>query len=148
MFVKPDYSKGPLPDVRRRLARFFWDGTSKGELRFPRCRSCGRFHFYPQVLCRYCQSKNIEWTTVSGRGEVISWIILRHAFIPEFEDRLPLIVILVEFKDAPGIRLISNLIQCSPEQVYFKMPVEVVFHKVNEDVTLPLFKPIQGKSYL
>ncbi len=50
---------------------------------------------------------------------------------------------LLEFDDAPGLRLVNNIIECDPKDVYFGMPVEVVFHRINEEVTLPLFKPIR-----
>jgi len=39
-----------------------------------------------------------------------------------------------------GPRLISNVIDCSVDQVKIGMPVEVVYEE-NEDYTLPKFRP-------
>jgi uncharacterized OB-fold protein len=52
-------------------------------------------------------------------------------------------VALVEFEEAPGLYLVSNLVGCQPEEVYIGMPLEVVFQRVNDKLTMPLFKPIK-----
>lgn len=39
-----------------------------------------------------------------------------------------------------GPRLISNVIDCLPDQMKIGMPVEVVYED-NEDYTLPKFRP-------
>ena len=43
--------------------------------------------------------------------------------------------------EQPGLRLVSELVECSPEDVTVGMPVEVVWEDVTDEVTLPLFKP-------
>jgi uncharacterized OB-fold protein len=48
----------------------------------------------------------------------------------------------VEFEDAPGIRLVTNIIRCKPEEVYVSMPVEVIFLEINKLFTMPVFKPV------
>jgi hypothetical protein len=48
----------------------FWAGTLAGELRIQHCKSCGKHYFYPRAFCRYCQSRDVEWRTVSG-GEAV-----------------------------------------------------------------------------
>ena len=48
---------------------------------------------------------------------------------------------MVQLEEGP--RMLSNLIDVEPDPnaIRCDMPVEVVFHKVNDDVTLPLFRP-------
>jgi uncharacterized OB-fold protein len=136
-----DFSSGPLPEIERDEYQPFWRGTQEGKLCFPRCRSCNRFIWYPTICCPYCQSRDIEWTAVKGQGKVYSWTVVRHVFDQKFANRLPMIVALVEFDNAPGVRLVTNLVECKPEDVYASMPVNVIFQKVNQELTLPVFRP-------
>ena len=38
-------------------------------------------------------------------------------------------------------RILTNIIDCDPHNVYNKMPVEVVFEDISEEITLPKFRP-------
>ncbi|MFQ5578658.1 MAG: Zn-ribbon domain-containing OB-fold protein [Anaerolineae bacterium] len=40
-----------------------------------------------------------------------------------------------------GVRMMTNLTGCDPDAVTCGMPVQVVFEKLTEEVTLPKFKP-------
>ena len=137
-----DFASGPFPEMDREEYKPFWKGTRDARLCFPWCRSCGRYHWYPSILCPHCQSKEIEWVPIKGRGKVYTWTVVRHLFHSAFKNRLPLIVALVEFDDAPGIRLVTNIIRCKPEEVFVSMPVEVIFHMVNKELTMPVFQPV------
>lgn len=55
-------------------------------------------------------------------------------------------MVLVEFDEAPGHYLVSNLVECNPEDVHIGMPLEVTFQRVNDKLTMPLFKPINDKQ--
>jgi uncharacterized OB-fold protein len=141
-----DFSNGPLPDVDNEEGAPFWEGTRKGELRFPQCRSCQRFHWYPCVLCPFCHSPDIEWRAVTSQPKVYTWTCVRRPLSPLFAIRGPHIVALVEFDEAPGLYLVTNLVGCQPEEVYIGMPLEVVFQKVNDKLTMPLFRPVKDMS--
>ena len=60
------------------------------------------------------------------------------AWHPSYEDKVPYNVSLVDLEEGP--RLISNVIDCPPNQVKIGMPVEVVYED-NEGYTLPKFRP-------
>ena len=121
--------------------REFWEGAKREEIRFPKCADCGKFHWYPQKLCPYCQSEIIRWTKIKGNGQLYSWTVVRHPFDPAFADKLPYIVALIVFDDAPGVRFISNMFDLNPEEMKIGMPVEPIFQKVSQDSTLVYFKP-------
>jgi hypothetical protein len=58
----------------------------------------------------------------------------------------PYIIAWVSIDEQPDIRLTTNLVDVEPDDVTIGMPVEVVF-ELNEDVYLPLFRPVTaGKS--
>jgi uncharacterized OB-fold protein len=40
-----------------------------------------------------------------------------------------------------GVKMLTNLVDCQPEQVRIGMPVEVVYEDVTKDVTLAKFRP-------
>ena len=122
----------------------FWEGARKEYLQFPQCGDCHRFHWYPQIICPHCQSTAIGWTKVNGRGKVGSWTVVRHPFDPAFADRIPFIVALIEFDDAPGVRLVSNLVDVSPDEIQFDMMVKPIFHSVNQDLPLVTFGPAKA----
>jgi uncharacterized protein len=139
-----DFSKGPLPDVEFSEGASFWEGTRQGEIRFPKCQDCGKFHWYPTVLCPFCHSSNIKWQALTSKAKLFTWTYVNWK-LPVVVIRGPLIVILVEFDEAPGLYLTSNLVDCRLEDVYIGMSLEVVFQKINDKLTIPLFKPMKDK---
>ena len=48
---------------------------------------------------------------------------------------------LVELEE--GTRLISNLVDVDPTKVAIGTPVEVSFERIDEDLTLPLFREVE-----
>ena len=58
----------------------------------------------------------------------------------------PYVLAMVELEEGP--RLMSNLIgiEPDPKRIRCDMPVEVVFYKLTDEVTLPLFQPVGGAS--
>jgi uncharacterized OB-fold protein len=77
---------------------------------------------------------------------LFTWTCVRWKLGPIFEIRGPHIVALAEFEEAPYLYLVSNLVDCQPEDVRIGMPLEIVFQKVNDRLTMPLFKPKRDKS--
>ena len=44
-----------------------------------------------------------------------------------------------------GVRMMTNIVDCDPEVLHCEMPVEVTFEQLNDEITLPKFKPlVQG----
>jgi hypothetical protein len=78
---------------------------------------------------------------LSGRGTVYTYTIAEQAFHPFFAGRLPYTLIVVDLEEQPGLRFVSELVDCSPDDVEVGMPVEVVWEDVTDEITLPLFKP-------
>ncbi len=136
-----DFSKEPLPDVDWNEGAPFWEGTRQGEIRFPKCRDCNKFHWHPRAVCPYCHSSNITWQALTSQPRLFTWTYVNYQ-LPIVTIRGPLIVIKVEFDEAPGLYLSSDLVDCQPEDVQTGMPLEVVFQKVDDKLTMPLFKPM------
>ena len=118
----------------------FWDACRRRELRLQRCTECGAFRQPPSPGCARCGSAHSDWPLLSGRGSVFSYTIVHHAAVPPLAGEVPYDVVVVELDDAPGARLISNLLDVAPEQVAVGMRVEVAWEEVRPGVVLPRFR--------
>ena len=131
----------PLPSPITPEAQPYWDGLKENKLMLPKCDDCGKPFFYPRVLCPNCHSRNISWIQASGRGKLYSFQIAHRSLNRAFKVELPCIMAMIELEEGP--RVMSNLINIEPDPSVVKcdMPVEVVFEKQNDDITLALFQP-------
>ena len=83
---------------------------------------------------------------VSGRGTLYSFTVLRQPFHPGFLDAIPMMIGLTELDDAPGVRILTNIVEAQPDELWIGMPMEVVFES-RGDMALPQFRPVaQGES--
>lgn len=131
--------KKPLPVVDGD-SREYWEGCRQHKLLIQQCEDCQKYIFYPRNLCPHCHSDRIKWVESSGRGKVYSYTINRRPAFPSFAEETPYVVALIELEE--GVRMISNIINCDIDQVKIDMPVEVVFEKATEEITLPKFQPV------
>ena len=134
--LKPRSLPEPTPETQH-----FWDGTREGELRLQRCRDCGHTYFPPRPFCPACASRNVEAFAASGRGSLLSYVV-NHRPHPSFDG--PYAIAVVRLDEGPT--LMSNIVDCAqtPEALVLDMPLQVVFEKQNESITLPLFRPADG----
>lgn len=121
----------------------FFAGIRERRLAFPCCASCSRFHWYPMPRCPYCRSAEIAWKPIAGRGEIFSFTQVRHAFDKGRRDKLPYIVALITFADAPGVRLITNIVEADGAALSVGDAVEPVFQRTAA-APLVVFRPARG----
>lgn len=124
--------------------RPFWDGVAEGTLRFPYCGACRRFHWYPMPRCPHCGDQDIDWRAVGGPAEVYSWTVVRHAFSEAVAGQVPYVVALVTFADAPGVRLITNLVDVATDDISIGMAVGPVFLANESGKGIVFFHPIKA----
>ena len=131
----------PIPQPITPEAKPYWDGLKEGKLMLPKCEDCGKPFFYPRVLCPFCQSRHISWIQASGRGKLYSFEIAHQNFNPAYKIKPPYIFAMVELEEGP--HMMSNLINIDPDPQVVKCdtPVEVVFEKLTDEITIPLFQP-------
>lgn len=141
------FSPERLPDVENSEWAAFWEGTRKGEIRLPRCKDCSKYHFYRQWRCPFCHSQNIEWHTLKSQPRLFSWTYVRRKLNPViFKLRGPYNIALVEYDEAPGYHIMTNLVECQLEDLYIGMPLEPVFQKIDDKITMPLYRPMKDKK--
>jgi uncharacterized OB-fold protein len=146
----PFHANFPLPDLDWEPLRPYWAAAGRGELVIPRCAACGRWVWYPRSSCPGCHAASPAWTPVSGQGRLFTWTVVTHPFLPAFRDQVPFVTGLVALEEDPAVRLATQIVDCSPEDLVCDEPVEVVFRPlrfsgVDGEVTAPLWRPAPGR---
>lgn len=132
--------KKPLPEFRPET-KPYWEATKNHELKLPRSKTNNKFFFYPRAISPYDDmSQDIEWVNASGRGKVWTYSIHNMGPTKAYKGDPPYVVALVELDE--GVKMMTNIVDCDPQDVKIGMEVEVVFDDITEDVTLPKFKPV------
>jgi len=127
----------PTPETRH-----FWDGCKHGRLLLQRCRETGRAYFPPRPFSPYTGSRDVEIFEASGRAVLYSYVI-HHREVPGFKP--PYAIAVVELEEGP--RMMTNIVECAqtPEALLLDMKLEVTFRCIDEEISLPVFRPA-GRS--
>lgn len=134
--TRPQYRM--LPEVTPH-SEAFWTGGAQGELRIYRCRSCRRWFHPPVGACFRCRSPQVGPEVASGRATVAAFTINHHQWFEGFPP--PYVVAIVELAEEPDVRLTTQIVGCSVDEVAVGMPVEVTFEAWDE-VWIPVFRPV------
>lgn len=124
----------PLPDSD---SRPYWEGLKQGELRIQHCNTCSNYVFYPRSLCPHCFSDQLSWVTALGKGTIYSYTVVHQAY-GSFADAVPFVIALVTLTE--GVRMMTRLVDASPEKVKIAAPVHITFAHIDENTTLPYFQ--------
>lgn len=87
----------------------------------------------------------MEWFTASGKGTLYSYVIANRAAYG-FEDYAPYAIAVVQLAEGP--RMMTNItgVEIKPENLPIDMPVEVTWEQLDDDITIPLFRPAGGAA--
>jgi NAD(P)-dependent dehydrogenase (short-subunit alcohol dehydrogenase family)/uncharacterized OB-fold protein len=119
------------PDRRSRVALGLARGAAQGNLELQRCAACGRVQYPPREACVHCLSDELEWTMMSGRGELVSETALHHSLELFFRERVPWRLGLVRL--AEGVSLVTHVdARCGPAP--FAVKVEAVLDRAGQAV--------------
>ncbi len=123
--------------------RGYWDAMKRHELVIQRCKNCGLRVHPPRPMCPRCLSTEKEWTPVSGKGVIHTWVNIVYDKSSFPGIKVPYSVAVVELEE--GVRLTTNLVDIKPEDVKIGLPVEACFVDVDEDLSLVQFKKRESK---
>lgn len=124
--------------------REFWTGGADGVLRVSRCGHC-RYWIQPATgFCPACEKRSTAFEPVSGRGTVASFTINYQPWFPDMT--VPYVIAIVELEEQEGLRLMTNIVDCAPEDVAIGVTVEVCFEDTGvDDIHLPLFRLVDSR---
>ncbi len=117
----------------------YWEGCRKHQLLIQRCTQCGRYQFYPRIICTACMSDGVEWVQASGHGRVLSFTVIHRAVSAAYKAEVPYVLALIELDEGPT--MMSNVVELDPESVAIGLPVEVTFEDWSDEITIPKFRP-------
>lgn len=125
-----DKTKLVRPQMNRDTA-FFWEGSAAGELRIQKCNACGELRHPPGPMCPTCHAADRGYVVAAGKGTVFSFLVHHAPQLPGKE--LPITLALIELEE--GVRIVGE-VQGNRDQIAIGAPVEVVFEKIDDDLTL------------
>jgi len=129
----------PMPEVQPWSMKF-WEGTKEGKLLIQTCESCKSKIFYPRKYCPECWSDKLGWMQSSGKRTIYSFTTAYSMVEPRFMDELPYTIAYVDLDE--GIRMMTRIVDCKPEDIKIGMKVEVVFTP-RGDFSFPFFRPVK-----
>lgn len=125
----------------------FFEGAEQGRLVLPRCTACGFVIWFPREICPECGSQDVDWFEASGSGSIYSCTVTRR--IPgSWGKAVPFVLAYVELDEGP--RVMTNIVDCDPEQVAISDRVEAVFEEAtgrdgNPGPPLLRFRPVEAQ---
>lgn len=122
-----------------RVDRGFWEGTRAGELRL-HASSSGKLYFPQASADADTLATDFHWQKVSGRGKLWSWIVMHQRYLKAYAEAVPYVVGRIELEEGPMI--ISRLVGRT-DDLTCDMPVEVLFEKLDDERTLPVFQVVR-----
>ncbi|MBF6347925.1 MULTISPECIES: Zn-ribbon domain-containing OB-fold protein [Nocardia] len=128
----------PRPPVNLDNA-FFFDELKAGRISVQCCDSCAQLRHPPVPMCPQCHSLDWSARTMSGTGELISYVVMHHPVRPPFQDGY--IVALVELAEGP--RLVMNLEDIEEDDIEIGMKIRVDVRAVDAELILPVAIPAQ-----
>lgn len=121
----------------------FWDAVKERKFMLMKCKECGEW-YWPAAYCRKHSNQpfyqSLEWKEASGLGTVFVHNIHYKALHPAFADEIPYVFALIELDEGPMFG--TNIVGCKPEDVRIGMRVKVDFAEKEDDVILPVFRPL------
>lgn len=130
----------PVPDA---ISSGFWQAAGEGRLVAQSCDRCARLQHPPEPACRSCGHDSLSFAPLSGRATLYSWTILHDAPAPGFQDRLPLILGVVELAEQPHLLMSTALVDMAASDLALGRSLVARFEPLAPDCTLVHFAPAE-----
>jgi uncharacterized protein len=127
----------PIPDE---ASQPFYDGAKEHRLMIQQCATCGVVIWPVKSRCDNCMQPTVNWVQASGKATLYSFVLMHQVYHPGFASEVPYIIAQVDLEE--GLRILTNLVDCSSSDLQIGMPIEVTFEVITDEVTLPKFRPV------
>jgi hypothetical protein len=119
----------------------FWDATLENRLLLPTCDACDVVIWYPRAFCPKCGSQEVNWFQASGHGAIYSFTLCRRGG-GDYRGIGIYVLAYVELEEGP--RVMTNIVDCDPEQLNVGDEVEAVYHLTKNEGALLRFRPVRS----
>lgn len=105
----------------------YWEAARRHEIFAQRCQSCRGWQWSPEWICHRCHGFELGFEAVPGPAVLFSWQRVWHPVHPALAEACPYVVVLVEFPEADGIRMLGNLVGDAKAEIAIGSPLEPAF---------------------
>jgi uncharacterized OB-fold protein len=119
----------------------YWLAAGKGELVVQRCSSCGSDRWPISAACFNCQSTESTWAALPGTGKVFTFTWADFPILPNGEERNITVIELDGTQGDHPVRMISWVADIARDELVCDLPVEVTFLPVDDEVSVPAWRP-------
>lgn len=135
----------PIPGEKIRIAMDhytapYWEAAKERRLTACQCEGCGTFRMPPTPFCPKCLCEEVRWPRLGGTGTIFSYTICTRSPYVDVPD-FTYVVAIVELDDAPGARLVANLVDIDTSMVEIGLPVAVAWQPSSDGWLIPIFVP-------
>lgn len=117
--------QSPIPNA---LDKPFYDACNEERLVAQYCTNCLRYQFPPQSACSRCgNNASVEWRQLSGRGRIISRVVVHDTPTSSLIPGQPFNVAAIALDEEPEVIMLSHLPGTAVDQVPIGAAVEVIF---------------------
>ena len=126
------------------IATKFYQFLNEGKIMSLKCKSCGAYVFPPVAYCRQCGSDDLDWTELSGDGELL---FFSSSALPavRFADYAPYAYGLVKLKEGPvWLSMVKDVPTDPGEMAEFSSKLPLKVRAVSEEIAklkIVVFKP-------
>ena len=130
--LPPDIGADELDDP-------FWDGCRRHQFLVHVCTVCQRA-YWPASSCIDHGWAPMAWQPAAGTGEIHTYTVFHHAYLPWLADKVPYIVAVVTLDEGPFFH--TDVVECPVDAVGVGMRVEVVYEDAADGWVIPHFRPV------
>lgn len=112
----------PIPSAE---SEAFWQGLAAERIVLQCCLECGKYTHFPVPGCASCGSPRREARPVDGEWTVYTFSVCYLEFGPGTTS--PYVVAHVELSAQPGLRIVTNLVNCRIADIRIGMRVRPRF---------------------
>lgn len=116
-------------------------GLMEGRFLLNRCDDCGTWIYPHRPMCPECWSWAVTPTEISGRGKLHMYTLLHQSRDPDVPLTEPLQAAAIEFAEQPGLRYLSQVVNCPIEALRHDMPVALTWIETGGR-RWPAFEPV------
>jgi uncharacterized OB-fold protein len=125
-------SKIPSPAATPETAAF-WAKANEGQLTVPKCKACGKFHWYPRANCPFCFSDKIDLEPAKGGGTIYSYSVARRGKDSSY------VIAYVTLDE--GVTMMTNIINADAKKLAIGQKVRATLVESENGQRVPMFEP-------
>ncbi len=122
----------------------FWEGAKQGKLMLPNCKSCGRVHWYPRLICPFCHATDLEWIQASGEGQIHTYAVQHRAF-GGWAEEAPFVTAFIDLDEGDRmLTVLRGVDPAKPEDIKIGAKVRVEFEEADDETHIPFWRVVEG----